>query len=143
MDRDKIINAMEAKALEIFNNSEKYQSWGKRGVLVAQVKSATHSDRWETTVQSFGATCTPPEVHDGKVVYNGMNFDAVAHGKIAYTRRTGKNSGVANNEIADYESYWHGAVISDDGNCICAFSGLEGDDDVAIAEAGIAVYNQG
>ena len=140
MDLNKIIDAMEAKATEIFNNTVQYQEQGKRGMLLAQVKSAKHPERWETVMQAFGAVATPPEVQDGKQVFSGISFDGVVNGKAAYTRRTGKNSGAPENEVRMLESYWEGAVISKDGNCICAFSGVAGTDDVLIAEAGIAVY---
>jgi hypothetical protein len=39
-----------------------------------------------------------------------------------------------------YESFWPGSVISDDGNCICAFAGFSGTDDKIIAKAGITCY---
>ena len=37
-------------------------------------------------------------------------------------------------------NYWKGAIVSDDGNCICAFAGFSGEDDEEIAGAGIACY---
>jgi len=140
MDKNKIMDAMEAKANEIFNKTEQYQKDGKRGVFTAQVRSVTHSGRWETVVQSFGAANTPPEMQDGKMVFAGVSFEGVVHGKVAYARRTGKNSGAPENETPMAESHWEGAVVSTDGNCICAFSGIAGSDDVLIAEAGIAMY---
>jgi len=141
MNKNKIMDAMEAKANEIFNKTEQYQKDGKRGAFVAQVRSATHPTRWETMVQIFGASNTPPEIQEGKMVFAGVSFDGVVHGKVAYARRTGKNSGAPENEVPVAESHWEGAVVSADGNCICAFSGVAGSDDVLIAEAGIAMYN--
>jgi hypothetical protein len=63
-------------------------------------------------------------------------------GKAAYSRRTGKNSGVHYYEVLGNETFWPGAVVSIDGNCICAFGGLRAEDDVLIAEAGIAEYER-
>jgi len=131
MDRDIIIDAMETKTLEIYNASEEYKKNGKRGVMVVQVRSEKYPDRWESTILNFGAFYT-----------GGFSFDTTIHEKIAYVRRTGKNSGAPKEEVVGTESYWLGAVISGDGNCICAFSGFEGEDDVLIAEAGIAEYNR-
>lgn len=74
------------------------------------------------------------------MINNGVNFDALVHGKIAFSRRTGKNSGTNYYQVLGHESFWKGAVTSDDGLCICAFSGFTGNDDVVIAEAGIACY---
>jgi len=140
MDKNKIIDAMEAKANEIYSQNEQYQKDGKRGVLAAQVRSAIHPERWETVLQPFGAATTPAEMKDGEMVFAGVSFDGVVHGKIAYARRTGTNSGAPEKEVKMTESHWEGAVVSKDGNCICAFSGVAGSDDVLIAEAGIAMY---
>ena len=130
MNRDKMIDAMEAKTLEIYNANKDYQANGKRGMMVAQVRSKKYPDRWESTILAFGA------MYSG-----GFSFDTTIHEKIAYVRRTGKNSGVPKEEVVGTESFWEGAVISDDGNCICAFSGFAGTDDILIAEAGIAEYH--
>jgi len=140
MDLNKIMNAMEAKAQEIFDANEQYQKDGKRGVFTAQVKSSTYPGRWEVMTQAFGVASTPPEVQDGKIVFYGVSFDGVVQGKVAYSRRTGQDSGVEEGTVAMCESHWPGAVVSRDGNCICAFSGVAGEDDVLIAQAGIAVY---
>ena len=131
MDRDKIIEAMEAKTLEIYNANSDYQEKGKRGVMVVQIKSKNHSERWDSTFHAFGP------------LYSGsFSFDTTVNEKIAYTRRTGKNSGAPKEEVLGTESFWEGAVISKDGYCICAFSGYEGVDDTLIAEAGIAEYER-
>jgi hypothetical protein len=39
-----------------------------------------------------------------------------------------------------FESFYRGSIISDDGNCICAFAGFSGLDDELIAKAGIKCY---
>ena len=140
MDRDKIIDAMQEKTLEIYNANEGYQANGKRGMMVAQVRSERHPDRWESTILAFGELSSGPRLQDGYPISTGMSFDTTIHEKIAYTRRTGKSSGAPFFEVVGTESYWKGAVISDDGSCICAFSGFAGEDDVLIAEAGIAMY---
>ena len=74
------------------------------------------------------------------MIGNGVNFDALVHGKAAFSRRTGKNSGTNYYQVLGYESFWKGSVTSGDGLCICAFSGFTGADDAAIAEAGITCY---
>jgi len=135
------MDAMEAKATEIFDNTPQYQADGKRGMFIIQLKSPTHPNRWDAMIQPFGAIVTPPEVKDGKVVWAGISFDGVAHGKAAYARRTGTNSGAEEGTVPMAESHWEGAVVSADGNCVCAFSGVSGEDDVLIAKAGIEAYN--
>jgi hypothetical protein len=142
MDRNKIINAMEAKTTEIFNANEKYKSKGKHGMMVAQLRSEEYPDRWDSTILAYGKTHGDPAMQDGYPISTGFSMDTTVHEKIAYVRRTGKSSGAPFYDVIGNESYWKGAVISDDGKCICAFSGFEGEDDVLIAEAGIAVYEQ-
>jgi len=140
MDRNKIINAMEEKTTEIYNASEQYKSRGKRGMMVVQVRSAEYPDRWDSTILPFGLVYGDPTMQDGYPISTGFSMDTTVHEKIAYVRRTGKSSGAPFYEVVGNESYWKGAVISEDGKCICAFSGFEGEDDVLIANAGIAVY---
>ena len=132
MDRNKIIEAMAKKTIEIYNSNEQYNSKEKRGMLVVQIRSAENPDQWDTTIRSFG---TPYDTTG-----NGFSMDTTVHEKIAYVRRTGKKSGAEKSEVVGTESFWEGAIISDDGNCICAFSGFEGTDDVLIAKDGLAVY---
>jgi len=133
MDRDKIVDAMLAKTKEIFNANEKYYSKGEHGIMVVQIRSEKYPDRWDSTILPFGA------FYAGEAD-EGFSYDTTVHEKIAYVRRTGKNSGAEREEVIGTESFWHGAIISKDGNCICAFSGFAGEDDVLIAEAGMAVY---
>lgn len=140
MDRNKIIDAMEVKTTELFNAKDQYKSRGKHGIMVVQIRSAEYPDRWDSTILPYGKTHGEPTMQDGYPISTGFSMDTTVHEKIAYVRRTGKNSGAPFYEVVGTESYWKGAVISEDGNCICAFSGFEGDDDVLIAEVGIAVY---
>ncbi|MDR1048038.1 MAG: hypothetical protein LBL64_09690 [Treponema sp.] len=140
MDRNPILNAMERKAKKIFDENEGYIQDGKRGVLVAQIRDEKNSEQWDTTQRSFGITYRDYNYEDELVINNGTNFDALVHGKIAFSRRTGKNSGTNYYQVLGYESFWRGSVISDDGNCICAFAGFSGRDDQIIAQAGINCY---
>jgi len=142
MNRDKIIDAMLSKTREIYEASEQYKTGGERGMMVVQIRSKEYPDRWDSTILPFGKTHGDPTMQDGYPISTGFSMDTTVHEKIAYVRRTGKNSGAPFYEVIGNESYWKGAVISEDGNCICAFSGFQGEDDVLIAEAGIAVYDQ-
>ena len=140
MDRNKIIDAMLSKTTEIYNANEQYQKNGKRGMIVVQISSNNYEDGWDSTILPFGKTVSEPTMQDGYPISTGFSTDTTVHEKIAYTRRTGKNSGAPFYEVVGTESYWKGAVISEDAKCICAFSGFMGEDDVLIAEAGIAAY---
>jgi len=140
MNRDKIIDAMYLKTQEIFNANEQYKSKGEHGMMVVQTRSENYPDRWESTILPFGKTHGDPTMQDGYPISTGFSMDTTVHEKIAYVRRTGKNSGAPFYDVIGNESYWKGALISKDGSCICAFSGFQGEDDVLIAEAGIAVY---
>jgi len=140
MTRTQIITAMETKTNEIHESNPAYKSRGKRGMLVVQTRSADNPDCWESTILPFGRPYGDPTMQDGYPISTGFSMDTTVHEKIAYTRRTGKNSGAPFHEVVGTESFWKGAVISKDGNCICAFSGFTGEEDVEIAEAGIAVY---
>jgi hypothetical protein len=140
MDRNAILNAMERKAKKIFDENEGYIQDGKRGVLVVQIRDEKNSEQWDATQRSFGITYRDYNYEDELVINNGTNFDALVHGKVAFSRRTGKNSGTNYYQVLGYESFWRGSVISDDGNCICAFSGLSGKDDQTIAQSGITCY---
>jgi hypothetical protein len=142
IDRKAILDVMEAKAGELFAAGESYQRHGRRGSLVVQVRDGENPAQWDSSLRSFGPVIQAPGTEAGFTVNNGVNFEALAHGKIAYTRRTGKDSGVNYYEVLGNESWWRGAVISGDGACICAFSGLMGQDDLAIAQAGLAEYER-
>jgi hypothetical protein len=140
MDRNAILNAMEKKAKGLFDDSDEYVKDGKRGMMVVQIRDKKNPDQWDSSLRSFGTTFRDYNYEDDLVIGNGVNFDALVHGKAAFSRRTGKNSGTNYYQVLGSESFWKGSVISDDGLCICAFSGFTGADDVAIAEAGIACY---
>jgi hypothetical protein len=77
---------------------------------------------------------------DGRETDTGCNFDATVHGKIAYARRAGKDSGAGVYDVCGDESVYQGAVITADGRCICAYSGLAEPDDLLVARAGLAEY---
>ena len=140
MNRDAILNAMEKKAKTIFESDEDYISDGKRGMMVVDIRDPKKPEQWHSSCRSFGSVSRDYGYDGELVVNNGTNFDALVHGKIAFSRRTEKNSGTNYYQVLGYESYYKGSVISDDGNCICAFSGLSGLDDEIIAEAGIKCY---
>ncbi len=140
MKREKILSAMEAKATEIYESKEQYSKNPKRGVIVVQVQSEENPARWDSSILLFGETFVGPAMENGYPISNGFSFDTTVHEKIAYVRRTGKNSGAAYYDMIGHESFWTGALISDDGKCICAFSGFAGEDDVAVAAAGIGQW---
>jgi hypothetical protein len=150
MDKDAILDVMERKANELFDADVKgggeYMARGKRGAFTVQIRNERNSAQWDTSLRHFGASFWEPDRHnnnpDGLLINAGCNFEAGMLGKAAYTRRTGKNSGVHYYEALGGETFWPGARISTDGNCICAFGGLRAEDDVLISEAGIAEYQR-
>jgi hypothetical protein len=140
MNRNAILNAMEKKAKTIFDYNSDYTRGGKRGMLIVEIRDPKNPEQWDSSSRSFG-TVFRDYTYDGElIINNGTNFDALAHGKIAFSRRTQKDSGTNYYQVLGYESFFRGSVISDDGNCICAFAGLTGADDVIIAKAGITCY---
>ena len=142
IDIDAILDAMEKECEAVFAKDTSYHAGGKRGMYAAEIRDAKRSGQWNSSLRNFGAVSSEPETEGEIIINNGANFDATVHGKIAYTRRTLKNSGAHYYQVLGSESWWKGALISADKNCICAFSGLKGVDDVKIAEAGIAEYNR-
>jgi hypothetical protein len=140
MDKNAIINAMEKKARAIYDNDAYYKKDGKRGVFAVQIRDSENSEQWDGTLRGFGTTYRDYNYEDDLVVGNGVNFDALVHGKIAFSRRTNLNSGTNYYQVLGNESWWKGSVTSEDGSCICAFAGLSGNDDEAIARAGISCY---
>lgn len=142
IDRNAILDAMEAKTQVCFDREESYKKNGPRGCMVAQIQDEKNPLQWDSSQRPFGEISAAPGTEDTMIINNGANFEGTVMGKIAYTRRTGKNSGVHYYEVLGNESWWKGAVSSADGKCICGFSGLMGKDDVEIAEAGIAEYER-
>jgi hypothetical protein len=140
MNRNAILNAMEKKARAVFEDSGSYIRDGKRGMMIVEIRDPKNSGQWDSSCRNFGELFRD-YTYDGElVINNGTNFDALAHGKVAFSRRTGKDSGTNYYQVLGYESFFPGSVISDDGNCICAFAGFSGADDALIAKAGIACY---
>jgi len=140
MNRNAILNAMEKKAKAIFDDDGHYFREGKRGMLIVDVRDPRKPEQWDSSCRSFGVVFRDYGYDGELVINNGTNFDALARAKVAFSRRTQKNSGTNYYQVLGHESFWPGSVISDDGNCICAFSGLSGEDDVIIAQAGITCY---
>ena len=140
MNRNAILNAMEKKAKEIFEDNPDYIKDGKRGMMVVDIRDPRNPDQWDSSCRNFGTVFRDYQYENELVISNGTNFDALVHGKVAFCRRTNLNSGTNYYQVLGYESFWKGAIISDDGDCICAFSGLMGVDDQEIAQAGIACY---
>ncbi|MDR1862725.1 MAG: hypothetical protein LBQ67_02270 [Treponema sp.] len=140
MNKNAILNAMEKKAKTVYDNNGDYTATGKRGMMVVEIRDGKNPDQWDSACRNFGVTFRDYQYEDGLVINNGTNFDALAHGKIAFCRRTGKNSGTNYYQVLGCESFWKGAVTSDDGVCICAFAGFSGLDDAVIAQAGITCY---
>jgi len=137
MNRNAILNAMEKKARSVIDKNDDYD---KRGMMVVEIRDPKKPEQWDSSCRSFGAVYRDYTYEGELVINNGTNFDALAHGKVAFSRRTEKDSGTNYYQVLGYESFWPGAVISDDSNCICAFSGFSGPDDAAIAKAGITCY---
>ncbi len=135
MERNVILNAMEQKALDLLGANSDYT---KRGMFVVEIRDEKNPNQWESTQRVFGTAFRGPITDPPEDT--GVSNDATAHCKIAYTRRTGKNSGAAYYDIIGREAVWKGCLISADKNCICSFSGFTPDDDVLVADAGIAVY---
>ena len=140
MNRNAILNAMEKVAKEIYEDSAEYRRTGQRGMMVVQIRDKNNPSQWDSTCRNFGTVFRDYQYEDELVISNGTNFDALVHGKIAYCRRTGFNSGTNYYQVLGYESYWKGAILSEDNNCICAYAGFTGNDDAEIARAGIICY---
>ena len=140
MNRNAILNAMEKKAKAIYDSDNDYIRNGKRGMMIVEIRDPKNPDQWDSSCRNFG-TVFRDYVYEGElVISNGTNFDALAHGKIAFSRRTNKNSGTNYYQVLGYESFWKGSVMSEDGNCICAYAGFMAEDDAEIAKAGITCY---
>ena len=140
MNRNAILNAMEKKAKIIYDDSSDYTRNGKRGMMVVEIRDPKNPEQWDSSSRSFG-TVFRDYTYDGElIINNGTNFEALAHGKIAFSKRTEKDSGTNYYQVLGYESFFRGSVISDDGNCVCAFAGFTGTDDAIIAKAGITCY---
>ena len=140
MNRNAILNAMEKKARTIYEYNSDYTRTGKRGMIVVQIRDPKNPEQWDGSSRCFG-TVFRDYTYDGElIINNGTNFEALAYGKIAFSKRTEKDSGTNYYQVLGYESFFRGSVISDDGNCICAFAGFTGSDDVVIAKAGITCY---
>jgi hypothetical protein len=140
MNRNAILNAMEKTAIGIFEDNNSYVRDGKRGMMVVEIRDPKNPEQWDSSCRSFGTVYRDYGFEGELVINNGTNFDALARGKVAFCRRTGLDSGTNYYQVLGYESYWKGGIISDDGNCICAYSGFSGQDDSAIAQAGITCY---
>jgi hypothetical protein len=140
MDRNAILNAMEKKAKTIFDRNPDYQENGKRGVITVHIRDGRNENQWDSSLRSFGVSYREYGFEGDLVINNGTNFDALVHGKVAFSRRTGKNSGTNYYQVLGNESWWKGSITSDDNDCICAFAGFSGPDDEAIAQAGINCY---
>ncbi len=137
IDRNKIIAAMQETVMFLEKKQEYLE--GINGAMMVKVKITETC--WEATELRYGNPFTAPQLHHGRKITNGSNCIGTAYTKAAYIQRTRQHSGSHFNDMKESESYWQGALISDDGNCICAFSGVDELDDVKIAQAGIACYN--
>ena len=140
MNRNAILDAMEKKAKVVFEENEDYIKTGKRGMMIVEIRDKKNPDQWDSSCRNFGTVFRDYQYEGELVISNGTNFDALAHGKVAFCRRTGMNSGTNYYQVLGYESFWQGAVMSDDTQCICAYAGFSGIDDASIAEAGITCY---
>jgi len=140
MNRVAILNAMENKAQKIFDDNGEYMRNGRRGMMAVEIKDPKNPSQWHSTTRNFGIAYRDYTYEGELVINNGTNFDGLVHEKVAFTRRTEKDSGTNYYQVLGNESFWPGSVISEDGNCICAFAGFSGADDKIIANAGISCY---
>ena len=140
MNRNAILNAMEKKAKVIFDDNDDYIKAGKRGMMAVDIRDPKMPEQWDSSCRSFGTVFRDYVLDGEQVTSNGTNFDALVHGKIAFSRRRELNSGTNYYQVLGYESFWKGSIISDDGDCICAFAGFSQEDDESIAQAGITCY---
>jgi hypothetical protein len=140
MNRNAILNAMEKKAKAVFDENSGYLRDGKRGMMIVEIRDPKITGQWDSSCRNFGAAYRDYTYEGELVINNGQNFDALAHDKVAFSRRTEKDSGTNYYQVLGCESFWPGSVVSEDGNCICAFAGFTGDDDARIARAGINCY---
>jgi hypothetical protein len=131
---------MEKTAIGIFEDNGSYVRDGKRGMMVVEIRDPKNPEQWDSSCRSFGTVYRDYGFEGELVINNGTNFDALARGKVAFCRRTGLDSGTNYYQVLGYESYWKGGIISNDGNCICAYAGFSAQDDWAIAQAGITCY---
>ena len=140
MNRNAILNAMEKKAKAVFDDNGGYIQAGKRGMMVVDIRDMKNPEQWHSSCRNFGTVFRDYQYEGELVISNGTNFDALAHGKVAFCRRTNLDSGTNYYQVLGYESFWKGAIVSEDQNCICAFAGFSGEDDQIIAQAGIKCY---
>jgi hypothetical protein len=140
MNRNAILNAMEKMAKAVLESSSELKKAGKHGMMVVEIRDKENPEQWDSSCRSFGIVYRDYQYESELVINNGTSFDALAHGKVAFCRRTGKNSGTNYYQVLGYESFWKGAIISDDDNCICSFSGFDCEEDELIAQAGITCY---
>jgi len=143
IDRTAILDVMEKASEEIFQASEVYQKIGRQGGMAVQIQNEDNPNQWEDSYRFFGRHFRTPRIENGRAFDTGGSFDATVHAKMAYTKRTGKPSGVGITEVIGQESFIMGAVISSDGKCICGYSGYPTEtDDVIISQKGIEEYER-
>jgi hypothetical protein len=120
----------------------------RRGIAAVsiQVDSDTHPHRWLTLSDNFGEVCyRDPKQLNGRDIDLGGSNEGVLFGKIAYSRRTMRNSGCDAREVKEGESFWRGNIFeaSDPYNPKCVtfgFSGFTELDDEEVAKAGRKAY---
>jgi hypothetical protein len=140
IDMDKILDAMEAAAEEIYNNSrENYPATkGRHGQMAVSIRSCHKPDQWQTLERTFGESCyREPKNLNGRQVDQGANYAGIMWGKIVFSRRTGHNSGASSVKVKEGESFWKGNIYKDsDRMATFSFSGFSELDDVKVAQAG-------
>lgn len=139
INTNKILNAMEFMAEEMLQKS---LCDLKQGVMVVQIQNTQNPEQWESSIRFWGNHFRKSKTKDGREIDFGCNFDATVHGKIAYTRRKMQNSGASIYDLCGDESYYKGAVLSNDKTCICAFSGLSEEQDLIISQTGLEEYQK-
>jgi len=141
-----VLAAMIEKAGEVYETSaENYAvtRGPRRGLAVVTVQDDTDPDVWLSLESRFGGLCWgQPKSQNGRDIDLGVSNDGLAHGKIAYCRRTGNNSGADVRDVRGAESYWQGALFSEDHKALFAFSGFSETDDVLVAAHGKALYEK-
>lgn len=158
MDTIDILGAVLKKMLdtaeEIYKTSdENYPKTRgpRRGIAVVSIKMNVESgseNRWLALSDNFGKKCyREPKQLNGRDIDLGCSNEGIIFGKIAYSRRTHKNSGCSASETLEGESFWRGNMFLDDDPdapkyITFGFSGFTELDDEKVAKAGREEYHR-
>ena len=136
------LEAMLEKAEQIYHFSpENYPARGdRRGIAVVAVLEdpAGYPYKWLTISDNFGEIChRAPKQQNGRNIDNGGSNEGILFGKIAYSRRTGLDSGCDVRDIKEGESFWKGNIFgNDDKDTTFGFSGFTELEDEEVSKVG-------